>query len=167
MSYQAVLRCLELDLTPSGFDEHGPYAVLAHARPGDHVAVRSVVKGKADVIWHHGIYVGDGCIVHMHPKNDISKVHFNDFMAAIPTSDTYIEKAGIVTYHGDGDQARAACVINAVAATVAPELQQITYDVVRHQCDGFATWCRTGRYAVLTCMPGSEVVPYVYKHPKF
>lgn len=168
LAFQTVLRSLELDLTPSRFVGHGLYTILYHARPGDHIAVRSVVKGKTDAIWHHGVFVGGDILVHMHPDGNISRVQYDKFMAAIPDKHTYVESAGIVQYEQDSDDARAASIFLAIAATSSKELQAIVYDPINSNCESFATWCRTGRYGHVQCLPGPEtIVPFAIRNPKY
>ena len=144
---QTLLKSWGADLTPRALLPCSIYLWASKVRPGDHVAVRSVVNGTRDVIWHHGIYVGDEYMVHMHPANNICKVHIDQFMASLPTTGTYLESAGVVQYDGDSEMARAQTVMVAECAVHDETMQRIVYDLVQHQCDGFATWCRTGRCA--------------------
>lgn len=144
---QTLMRAWGVDLTPRRLVPCGVYSLTSKARPGDHIAVRSVVNGTSDVIWHHGVYVGDEHVVHMHPDGNISKVHIDRFMAGLPTITTYVESAGVVQYDLDTDGARASTVIAAEYAAQDPDMQRIVYDIVDRQCDGFAVWCRIGRCA--------------------
>ncbi len=163
---QSLLRGWGVDLTPQRLQPCSVYSLTKKARPGDHIAVRSVVKDKQDVIWHHGVYVGDDHVVHMHPDGNISKVPIDDFMAGLLTVDTYVESAGVIPYEPDTDEARACTMVAALHAARDPEMQRIVYDLVEHQCDGFVAWCRTGRCAALRAVLADDVLhrpPLPYK----
>ncbi len=81
----------------------------------------------------------------LHPDGNISKVTLDQFTGA-PSDDTYVESAAVLEYEGDSDAARARTVYMANFALHDRSLQALVYDVVSGQCDGFAAWCRTGRY---------------------
>ena len=80
-AFEPLLRSLEVDLTPSSCTECYYLELAGEARLGDHIAVRSVVNNKPDVIWHHGIFINPRRIVHMHPSNNISSVTMREFVA--------------------------------------------------------------------------------------
>lgn len=145
--FQTLLRGWGVDLTPRRLLPCGVYSLTSKACPGDHIAVRSVVNGTRDVIWHHGVYMGDEHVVHMHPDGNISQVPIDKFMAGLPTATTYVESAGVVQYDGDTDAARTNTMMAARYAIQDPEMQSLVYNIVEHQCDGFAVWCRMGRWA--------------------
>lgn len=160
---QTLLRGWGVDLTPRGLYKCGVYTWANKARAGDQIAVRSVVNGTQDVIWHHGIYVGDEHMVHMHPNGNINKVHIDQFMAGLPTANTYVEEVGVVQYQGDNELARAQTVIAAHHALQDKAMQSIVYNIVEHQCDGFATWCRTGKW--VSSAINALLVAYSSAHP--
>ena len=85
---------LDVDLTPRNCKLCSLVTLLAHVKPGDHIAVRSVYRGRSDVIWHHGIFIGGLHVVHMHPYGNISKVALDEFTVA-PSDDTYVESAAV------------------------------------------------------------------------
>jgi hypothetical protein len=141
---QTVLAACSVDLTPKGFEQHGVFSLLHALRVGDHAVVRSIRSGTQDIIWHHGVYVGDEHIVHMHPEGNISKVPFETFMGTI-TRGVCVDTAGVVSYTSDTAVTRLACAMRALLATVDENMQDIEYSPEKYQCDGFAAWCRTGR----------------------
>lgn len=136
---------LDVDLTPRACKLCSLVTLLANVEPGDHIAIRSVYRGRTDVIWHHGIFMGGVHVVHMHPDGNISKVTLDQFVAA-PSSDTYVESAAVLQYEGDSDAAHARTLYMANFALHDEKFQALVYDVLTRQCDGFAAWCRTGRY---------------------
>jgi Lecithin retinol acyltransferase len=143
---QRLLASLDIDLKPKGFKNLSVYG-LAKAEEGDHMVVRSVVRGTEDVIWHHGIYMGDEKVAHMHPEGNVSIVSLKRFVNEAVTVDTYVDEAGVIDYGPtDSKDRRALSVYLAEWATTAPEMQAIVYNVVGANCECFATWCRTGRY---------------------
>ena len=144
-SLQVFLRTLDVDLTPSSFKSYGPYGLLGKVRVGDHVVVRSVTDGQPDVAWHHGIYVGDENLVHMHPEGNISKVPYEGFMGNIMSESSRIDAAGIVEYSDDSDVHRMRAAFLAELATQDPGMQALVYDGASRTCCCFATWCRSGR----------------------
>lgn len=167
---QPFMRALEMDLSPTSKTECGPYDLAGIAQPGDHIAVRSVTKGTTDVIWHHGIYMGNSQVVHMHPSGNISGVGLSEFAVTHITADTYIDKAAIVNYRGDSPQFKALTQIIASWTTSDPTMKSIEYDGLRANCDGFACWCRTGRCegpTVTKLLANVPVSPFLQKHPKF
>jgi hypothetical protein len=58
-----IIRALGADLTPKSKIVCGPYDISGIAKPGDHIAMCTMERGNVDVIWHHGIYMGDSRVV--------------------------------------------------------------------------------------------------------
>lgn len=147
---QTFLSSIGVELTPHKCREVGTYSWIADAQPGDHIAVRSVTKSKLDVIWHHGIYLGEKKLAHMHPRGNISEVSVDGFMADIPQKDTYVDKVVIVEYSGDTEFARGIAVkiakLTKLSKLEDPLMQRLTYNVLTANCESFAVFCRTGRY---------------------
>ena len=161
---QVFLRALDIDLSPATFKPYGPYALLAKVRVGDHVAVRSATDGPTAMVggfegggaplWHHGIYVGDGNLVHMPgiPGGNISKVPYEMFMGNIISEGSRIDAAGVVEYRDDSDAHRMRAAFLAELATQDAEMQALVYDGC---C--FATWCRSARCDMRTMQILKEV----------
>ena len=172
ISLQSGLRVLDVDLTPDNAKPYGVYTWASKARVGDHIAIRCVTQGKQDVAWHHGIFIGNDYLVHMHPTGNISKVTIDDFMATLPTHNTYIDTAAIVEYKGDSDVARGITAMIATHAPTDPTLKTLVYDVLGTNCDGFAAFCRTYKYdtamctAVCTTLDCVPMRTYIHTHPK-
>jgi hypothetical protein len=138
---QAIL-CSIGDLVPTSKTECGKYDISGIAKPGDHIAVRTVYYNKPDVIWHHGIYMGDCRVVYMHPiTGNISNVRLSEF-AVLQLhlddmyDDMYVDKTAIVVYEGDNPQLKALTML--IASNASNTNKEIEYD-------DFASWCRTGR----------------------
>lgn len=145
---QTLLRSHGVDMTPSRIKLYDDITFMRKIKPGDHIAYR---LGKIDkdgvrrpeVIWHSGIYVGGDSVIHMHPCGDISKVSMKTFMERDATH--YTDAMGVVKYKDDDDIARAFTVVIAQFCTVDIDMQKIVYDKISRNCDGFATFCRSGR----------------------
>ncbi|EFJ43124.1 hypothetical protein VOLCADRAFT_106990 [Volvox carteri f. nagariensis] len=143
---QTSLRATEVDLTPRNYKEFGPCR-LGTAPAGSHIVVQIVRGEQEDVIWHHGIYLGDYMAAHMHPDGNISIVTIEKFMGmerGAPRGD-YVGKAGIVEYAGDNDTLRNKTCIFARWAAADKDGQQIVYNALSSNCEWFATLARTGR----------------------
>jgi len=150
---QPLLRSLEVDLTPINCTECDVLELVAMARRGDHIAVRSVNKNKPDVIWHHGIFINFRKIIHMHPDGNISAVAIQAFVRhAVGESGSYADRAAIINYVADSDIARSATCDRALSATVDEFMQSIVYNGLKDNCECFAVWCRTGRQVTPPCI---------------
>ena len=124
------------------------YGWVAEAAPGDHIAVRCVTNGKPDAIWHHGLYVGDNKLIHMHPEANISEVGIDNFMRALPQANTYIDKVVVVEYSGDSPFAKQVAVKVAMWALRDDSMRKLTCNIIGANCECFAAFCRTGRLEV-------------------
>ena len=180
---QPLLRALGVDLTPASCTECSIFDLTSTARPGDHVAVRSVVLEIPDVIWHHGIYLGNSYLAHMHPVGNISRVTMDRFMARVIDRQrqhanttgvtTCADRAVIVKYHGDSDYQRARTRTIAAWSCTDESMQAIVYHGLRANCECFAVWCRTERYeksilnVVRTILDRVPITPISLVHPKF
>jgi hypothetical protein len=161
-SFQLQTRCaVKTDLTPRNYKELGPYG-LCTAPAGSHIVVQAVQKGRQEVKWVHGIYVGNGSVAHMHLDGGIRIVVLGQFMGGIVSRDCYVGKAGTIEYEGDNDTKRALTCSLAHEAT-----EQLFFPA---NCELFATWARSGMYveqpslsAILLAVPTAV---YDCVHPK-
>ena len=143
---QELLRTIDVDLEPTAFRICGVTG-LGSSTPGEHLAVRSrsVLTGKVDAIWHHGIYVGDGDVVHMHPDGNISRVNLDTFALGATSRGRTVDTAVVIIYKGDTDRWRSWSCELALSALHTPEMKDLVYDEVLANCEHFASWCRTLR----------------------
>ena len=134
------------DITPADLEDHldGTSVIL---QPGDHIAIRRCAD---DYIWHHGIVVNHKEVVAMNKKAPyIEKRGLAKFLGLAQGHANFVvidysmedEAAGLV--HSRKQSANYALEF-AELATKTP----ITYKVLSHNCESFATLCRCGRYAI-------------------
>lgn len=142
---QVLLEATGIDLTPRHYRETGVFTLMCEALPGDHIAVRTVTDGALDITWHHGIYLGQYRVAHMHPDGNISAVSFDTFVRDIVGVDTYVDTAVIIDYDKDSSLAKELTVKVAEWAMADPGMQHIAYNAVAANCECFASFCRTGR----------------------
>lgn len=104
---------------------------------GDHLIVPIKKFGMTTPWMHHGIYCGDGMVVHYdeHSKS-IKKVHLEKF------SEGSIDEIHELYYSNPPfDQEQSAK--NAEDLCENPR----TYDLIQYNCEHIAFWCKTGIYA--------------------
>lgn len=119
------------------------FSVMAEAaatpvelQPGDHLRVFRSVVGRAGY-WHHGIYVGNGWVVHF---TDLDGGKTN----AVVRPGTIAEFAAgspveVVHYDHCDD-------VSIVLERVRQVLYTADYSLLRHNCEHIAVWCKTGRH---------------------
>jgi len=163
-----------LNLSPVSTVPCHPLKLAKIAQAGDHIAVRTVIERsctptKFGQIWHHGIMVDDDRVVQMHPKGNISVVELEEFVALSlmaanneliikMTGDTSsseppkvsIDATAVLQYDGDNDAWKSQTRSIAMWATQDPYMQGIKYDANKANCECFATWCRNGRWVLLS-----------------
>ena len=171
---QPLLRTMGLNLSPVSTVPCHPLKLAKIAQAGDHIAVRTVIERsctptKFGQIWHHGIMVDDDRVVQMHPKGNISVVELEEFVALSlvaanneliikMTGDTSsseppkvsIDATAVLQYDGDNDAWKSQTRSIAMWATQDPYMQGIKYDATKANCECFATWCRNGRWVLLS-----------------
>ncbi len=106
---------------------------------GSHLVVERRVKPGLRVYTHHGIYVGRGMVAHysgwatgMFVKGRICRVRFAEFARG--------RRIGIRRYENPSPR---DVVLRRVAEM---ERRQPDYDLLRSNCEHFATYCATGEH---------------------
>lgn len=141
----------KVDFTPSNYRSVNPFELVTTAIPGDHVVVHSSTDGQRNVYSHHGIFIGGNKVAHMHPDGNICTLSIGEFLG----SPRDILNTGIVDYtsNGVGPFPNEFTLAMVRFALEDPRMQTVKYD-------GFATWCKTGRYDkhylvldILECAP--------------
>jgi len=94
---------------------------------GDHIYV---MRG---AYAHHGIYVGDGTVVHWDKKSKVPRI------ARVPLEEfSRGEPVHVREYDACFDP-------DTVVARALSRLGETGYDYVANNCEHFATWCKTGQ----------------------
>lgn len=113
---------------------------------GDHIA-RPIIKNGPVSPWHHGIYAGhdgkDHLVIHVQGDDKASATIRQDTMENFAQDATHI---AIVEYREDNEDHRNATFERAHEALKNPPGE--LYDLLRNNCEHFATYCRTGRYVL-------------------
>ena len=134
---QAALLAIGVnDLTPSHADEVEVCELIIAASGGDHIAVRT----GDDVAWHHGIFGcggSDAKVIDNRPDGGVRVSPFSLFMKNA-------RQVAIVRYENDSAQRRNYTLW--IAGVVAEWQPAPVYDVLRFNCESFASWCRTTRW---------------------
>lgn len=135
---QAALSAIGIDdLTPSHADEVEVCELIQMAKGGDHIAVRT----REDIAWHHGIFAcgggPDARVVDNRPDGGVRVRPFSLFMKDA-------RQVAIVRYENDSAQRRNYSLW--IAGVVAEWQPAPVYDVLRFNCESFASWCRTTRW---------------------
>ena len=117
----------------------------AHLLPGDHICVRR--RGR--FYTHHGIYVGDGRVIHLagstREKLD-AEVHETDLSKFL--------NGGILRRVDHDERLPTSETVNIARR----QLSDRTYSMMWNNCEHFATYCATGRKksrqvrAVISCL---------------
>lgn len=143
-----VLQLLPVDLQPADAVLHHQCHVLAHLQPGDHIAVPIGLalpgRDPARAPWHHGIYLGDGKVMHMHGESKEDARVRQDDMSGFLGSGGY-KYVAIVQYSAGASAAHNATLELARRLEAAPS--GAVYDLLCCNCECFATFCKTGRCA--------------------
>jgi cell wall-associated NlpC family hydrolase len=120
-------------------------ATARELKAGDHIFVPrwrilfighfSGVRGRYQ---HQGIYVGDGWVVHYHKpdgrsKGAVERTSLSQFSKRSPIS---------VRAYPPGQAGTAEDVV----ARAEKQVGQDCYDLLLHNCEHFAEWCKTGRH---------------------
>lgn len=102
-------------------------------KAGDHIRVACEFGGVK--YWHHGIYIGNGEVVHFsREENGIGKVTIEKFQGSADCVETvdYSGETGVVF-------PPEQIVTRAMGAVGSPE----RYNLFTNNCEHFATWCVT------------------------
>src|SRR5579862_6970037 len=102
--------------------------------PGDHLRVH---RGP---YWHHGIYVGDGWIIHLSGLfggKDAAEVQWCRLEAFVGASG--LDAVEVVPY-GHADP------VDVVLARAQSQLGRVGYNLGQDNCEHFARWCKTGEF---------------------
>jgi hypothetical protein len=120
---------------PPELEEEAPKKL--ELKGGDHIKV--VCKFAGVEYWHHGIYIGDGEIVHFSREdNGVGKVTLQKFQGSADCVE-------IVDYSNETGTIfpPEQIVTRALGAVGIPE----TYNLLTNNCEHFATWCVTHKKA--------------------
>ena len=129
-------------------------SAVTKSNPGDHIA-RPIIKDGPVSPWHHGIYAGhdgkDHLVIHMQGDDKASATIRQDTMENFAQDATHI---AIVEYQEDNEDHRKATLDRAREALEEKAHEALKnppgefYDLLRNNCEHFATYCRTGRYVL-------------------
>ena len=112
----------------------------AIARPGDHIAV----LGPNAPVWHHGILADSSHVFDLYgackQSAVVSRRSIPDFMHGVTA-------AAIVHYPDDDAGFRLLTLCLAEAYSTSKLNRKGQYDAIRRNCESFATWCRSTRWA--------------------
>jgi hypothetical protein len=100
---------------------------------GDQIYVMRELMGFSGMYEHHGIDCGDGTVIH-YRKTDTATVSRTS-LAAFARGERVFIKAVTTAYLPDIVVARAESCLG-----------EQRYDLLTHNCEHFATWCKTGRW---------------------
>jgi len=121
-------------------------SAVTKINPGDQIA-RPIIKDGSVSPWHHGIYAGhdgkDHLVIHMQGDDKASATIRQNTMENFAQDATHIV---IVEYQEDNEDHRKATLERAREALKNPPGK--LYDLLRNNCEHFATWCRTGMYVL-------------------
>ena len=136
----------ELDLSPTDkvvVHLSNLYGVI---QPGDHIAVPIATSEMSPGPlrpWHHGIYAGNKCVIHMHGDNKASARICQDSL------ETFCGAASHVAIIQYSSKANGEDCGKDEALSLARELLHSnageTYNLLSNNCEHFATYCRLGR----------------------
>ncbi|MDQ2646242.1 MAG: lecithin retinol acyltransferase family protein [Myxococcota bacterium] len=100
--------------------------------PGDHLRVD---RGP---YWHHGIYVGDGWMIHLSglfggkDAAEVQMCRFEDFVGTSGLAAVEVVEYG----HADA--------VAVVFERARSQLGRVGYNLAQDNCEHFARWCKTG-----------------------
>jgi hypothetical protein len=106
---------------------------------GDHIYVCRYTGSHLYGYDHHGIYCGDGWVIHYHKvenfriKGTVAKTSLETFSRNSPV---YIAE------YADWEMGPADSVIQRAEKCVGEGV----YSLFKHNCEHFARWCKTGRH---------------------
>ncbi|WP_082677279.1 lecithin retinol acyltransferase family protein [Bacillus sp. FJAT-29937] len=95
-----------------------------HFNLGDHLYVQRFGYT------HHGLYVGDDCVIHYLMDEGIIKYSLEEFARGAK-----IHIKGSYTERSNGE----------IVARAYSRLGEGTYNLFQNNCEHFVTWCRSGR----------------------
>jgi len=139
-----------IDLTPSKGQIYNIVEQDSNTIPiGAHIAVPFFVPSK-QVAWHHGIYIGKKMVIDLssnrHPN--IQTVSLVNFFKVNDVSPIYY---AIIDY--DNDSAEMLELTYSRAKYLEMNPPNIEYNAWFYNCEGFATFCRSGVCRSVTIIP--------------
>jgi hypothetical protein len=106
------------------------------ARIGSHIRVRRLAG-----YWHHGIYVGEGMVVHF--NGEVLSTEAACIQHA--TMDAFADGGAVeVVSYGRGRKGRKFSGVK-IAERAANKVGESGYHLFNNNCEHFATWCVTGK----------------------
>ena len=101
-------------------------------QPGDHIKIRHGLYA------HHGIYIGDGQVIHfsgVHPRKEAATIRYGALARfAGPLRTSAIEVVPYARTFAPGE----------VIARAKSRLNQSGFNLFGNNCEMFARWCKTG-----------------------
>ncbi|CAN0329535.1 unnamed protein product [Ectocarpus sp. 12 AP-2014] len=87
--------------------------------------------------WHHGIYVGDGQVCDLMRGCSPAEIPMEEFLDGLSSFE-------VVAYNNDSPEARADTADIAIMVISEPCWKDAQYDLLSHNCEHLAKFCRTG-----------------------